>query len=309
MPSFSENSASRPIVWFHKGPCWYLPWAIIQAQTSNLHNPQIALTDVPIAMPGVEWVDLNTYWDEAAAFEKIYRHESVLPSSFELPSIQKWFVLNEWMQTNNVAQCFFVDSDVMIYGNINEDSPRFNGADLTYLPDGGPANGYINNREALNRFCQFIMKIYTHPELLYKNLNEARLMVPTLNVNDMSLFHWFRQQDALLKSANLCETDNNMAGASEHDRSLQFVEGWKSKGREKKIIWRHGFPYAIRENGENVRMLTLHFIGTTKRLMPAHCTAPRRQRFRLLPAFWPVAAFHVLRRVYRWAKPRMPRKA
>ena len=304
----TENPAPRPIVWFHKGPCWYLAWSIIQAQTSNPDNPQIAFTDVPIQMPGVEWIDLKDYWEEAAEFEKIYRHESVMPTWYDIPAIAKWFVLRQWMQTNDIEQCFFVDSDVMIYGDLEEDSKRFQSADFTYLPRGGPINGYINNRAALDRFCQFILRLYSQPDLLYEKLEKARLSTPKLNVNDMSLFVWFQEQDELLKDTDLCATDFSSAGPSEHDSAFQYTGTWEANGKEKKIVWREGWPHAIRTNGEQVRMLTLHFNGRTKPLMPRFCNAPFAKKWRLLPTYWRVLIKRKMGRVLRWLR-QMRRKA
>lgn len=294
-------ASPRPIVWFHRGPCWYLPWTILQAQKFNPTNPQVALTDVRVSMKGVEWVDIRNHWKSADDFEKVYHHESVLPPSFDIPAIQKWFVLRDWMYATNVSQCFFADTDVLLYCDIENDSKRFSDYDVTYLPYGGPLNGYVNNRDSVNRFCQFIMDIYMDDKLFYEKLHKSRQVEPHLNVNDMTLFHWYRQQDKKLKYANLCRADT----VGEHDKQIQWTRGWIEHKDRKKIVWRSGLPHAIRINGEEVRMLSLHFIGSTKISIPSFCTAPTIQKFRFFPRFYRMIAVEFVLHLGRWCRKRL----
>lgn len=226
-----KQSAPRPIVWFHKGHCWYLPWAVIQAQTSNPCSPQIILSDVPVKVSGAEWVDTKDYWSEAAAFEQVYRHYSVMPPTLELSSIQRWFVLRQWMETHDVARCFFVDVDVLIYCDVEADAERFADADATQLPGNGPINGHINQRDFLDRFCSYLMRLYAEPAAIVERITQIRAAQPHANVNDMSLYQWFREQDAV-KSADFCARDEISGG--EHTAQIERTASWRARGRYKK---------------------------------------------------------------------------
>ncbi|XCF07741.1 hypothetical protein ABI125_07730 [Tamlana crocina] len=132
------------------------------------HHPEsncVLLTDCPtFKLKGLQIVDINKYTKSANEFSRYYKHMSSNSFKFELICFQRWFILKDFVNNNNVNETFmYLDSDVLVYQDL------FNVIDLegykmTVTKGYGPQYSIFKNPSSLNHFCDFILNNYANKE-------------------------------------------------------------------------------------------------------------------------------------------------
>ncbi len=81
---------------------------------------------------GVEFHDYNDFFADAAKFEHIYIHCGYCTSRlFEIFCFQRWLILREFLTRSSYSLALHIDSDVLLFSNVQEEGKRFRCFDLT----------------------------------------------------------------------------------------------------------------------------------------------------------------------------------
>jgi hypothetical protein len=106
----------NPLIYIHKGYSWYVPLALLNGKQFNSRNV-VYLGDAygcwVARLFGVKSYRIDDYRKSADAFAKIYRHYSSLGHEFELFCIQRWFILTEYLEAEQLESC--ISSTQMSY--------------------------------------------------------------------------------------------------------------------------------------------------------------------------------------------------
>eukprot|EP01038_Epipyxis_sp_PR26KG_P006355 gene6355-8754_t len=108
----------------------------INIEVASRKNPVIIITDISSnpagsrtesshsALRKVLFEDINKYSVLARDYEPYYRHlcpnHNHQRKMYEMQCIQRWFVLKEFMEGNNIPVAFFGDGDVAVFVNVTD---------------------------------------------------------------------------------------------------------------------------------------------------------------------------------------------
>ena len=142
-----------PIIFIHNQNSSYLPLSLWQARKSNPETEVILIGDSGNAHFNylVNHVDKSQYSKRADEFAKKFVNFSTNSHEFELICLQRWFILEEFMRQNNLEKCLYLDSDILLFGNVKSEIHRFRFFGMTIAGISGHSN-YINDIEVLAEF-------------------------------------------------------------------------------------------------------------------------------------------------------------
>jgi hypothetical protein len=255
-----------PIVLIHIGNAPYLEYSIAQAKISNRRSPIILIGDEECnrGYPDAEFFLMNQYVKEALEFSKVYRHMNTNREDFELVCFVRWFILLSFMREHGLGQVVYIDSDIMLYENMNYEHYALYEYDLAIAGIAPPA--LINNIDALDAFCAFTMQCYTDPELLAwleKRFEQMQSNGQRGGNCDMTIWELFRDRT----DRRLYDLGQLRQGAI-YDKGILLSEGFEMDGMMKRIEWHDGQPYGkLLAGGGTIRFKGLHFQSYAKKYM------------------------------------------
>ena len=250
-----------PIIFIHKGNSSYLFNTIYQLRQTNplIKAYFIGTAESKVYEPLVEHVLIDSLFDEANQFADLYRHFSTNSEEFELICIQRWFVLKAFMIQNNIQRCLYIDSDVLIYDDVQVLSDQFKYVGMTICGISGHTN--FVEKDVIVDFCQFVFLSYTGKEAL--NVLEKHYMMFVAQhgaggVSDMTFLTKYAHENPLQVS-NSYYTD----GKPTFDPSLGVgSDTYKMDGYIKSISFLENKPYgSLILTDKSVLFYTLHFQG------------------------------------------------
>jgi len=273
-----------PIVFIHFGDSNYLYNSLMQAKITN--------PDTTIYLIGD---DRNNHYDfinhchrdgliseKYNSFIKYYKHMSPNGIEYELICFLRWYLLLEFMEKNNIQKVFYMDSDVLLFTDINQD--KFKNFDFatvrvlfTEVSLGINSCGHCSflSRVKLQRFCDFMNYSYQTQQgekPLVDIFNEIVTKKIHSGISDMTLFELFNKKypsetqdiniNYLLRSEegifnnNLIKMYNNF---------INGVHNYESINELIKIYYQDGIPYGFDlDNKIFVKFNALHFQGLAK---------------------------------------------
>jgi hypothetical protein len=257
---------SLPIVFFHKGNTPYLPFVIEQTRLFNPGSELILLGDASNASTrGVKHYNIDNYMNGAETFHKYYKHLNNNPIKFELLCFQRWFIIYEFMQQHNINYGIHLDTDLLVYADLEILREKFIQADFTLVDHFGPQSSYINSAEGLKQICEFMLEQFKNPSklaVLEAWFNE-RKNCPG-GICDMQLLNMYEKAFPG-KILNMVDQDGVF------DNNFRRSEGFKMKGAHKRIKWKDAIPYAQSlDTNQWKRFYTLHFQGQGKWWLPLY---------------------------------------
>jgi hypothetical protein len=257
-----------PILFFHRGDSWYLWYTLRQARLANPGAPIYLLTDRRTAQyePFVTQVPIAEYFAGAEAFASRYRHLNTNPAAYELACFQRWFVFREFLARNRLGPAVALDSDVMVYGALAADLPRFAGHDVTVVAGKNPACMFLaEGAEGLGRFTSFVSATYEgRAHELEAWYRDYRASGREGGVCDMTLLDRYRQAFPERVGDAGAAVDGSC-----YDHNLRRSDGFAMRRGYKRLTWIDGRPHGRRlDTGELVRFSSLHFQGGAKLLIP-----------------------------------------
>lgn len=262
---------SIPIVFIHQNDSPYLPFSLVQSKELNSKSSIFLIGDNSNNYyKFVEHDNITNYFNQALQFAKIYKHMSPNKLSFELFCFQRWFILKDFMVKNNIQKCVYLDSDVMVYTNLTEEQKKFSHFDFTISSKvGNPNCSFINNIEALENYCNFLIKLYTDSELfklLKLQLEEKSLKGLKEGISDMTGF-----EEYFKTKLNNLGTLQHVIDDSTYDRNIRRSHGFEMDDNLKKIYWINNQPFCKQLDSDKlIKFNTLHFQGSAKQYMKNH---------------------------------------
>lgn len=190
-------------------------------------------------------------------FSKYYIHDPSLDSNymFELVCFQRRFVLLETMKALGIEQCLYLDSDILYYGNIDEEFERISWYWKYKLafPNSSGHTTYIFSTSALKDFCNFIMSYYKDKKLFIELANWA--LSKKERRSDMSIFQLYIYKFP----QNVFNLLHDYGDHIIYDWSLNY-DGWY-----KGFFWKkyfsiiHDKVYIYTKDNKRIETKTLHF--------------------------------------------------
>ena len=99
--------------------------------------------------------------DDFKKFATLYEHLSTNPYNFELFCFLRWFLVKELMVREKIDISFYIDSDVMLYVDVNNEIHKFKQYDFTLLHRTAAISSFITI-SGINNFCNLLLNIYSH---------------------------------------------------------------------------------------------------------------------------------------------------
>lgn len=275
---------SIPFLLFHRGDSYYLAHTIAQLKQTNPDSPILFLGDRSNAhYAGVkhfnydDYADPNEnlaqYFDEAIITEKPFNR-------WHFFLIRKFFAIKEFLRRHpEVAPCVLIDSDVLIYGDIQKFVDKYKGYEMTvcnpFQPDGkllpcaNSGVAYIKNFEILETLCNEVVILLDKPGVKnpYLDHNDG-----IIHINEMLALG-----QLLLKNPNhVANTDlelNEVVVQSSMLNDYRFL----IENKKQVIEWIDGKPHGIPVSDEKKRtpFFALHFHGHMKKIMYKYLTLRR----------------------------------
>lgn len=219
----------------------------------------------------VKYFNINDYFDSAKKFVNLYQHFSTNSYDFELFCIQRWFILRDFMKINKIDNCFYIDSDVLIFSDLFTEQQKFSNFSFTLSEGTCGHNSFWNSYKAIDDFCNFIENVYSKKDFEYykKMINfweKYKISGNLGGVCDMTLFKFYKQ-----KYPNLIGETTKIIDNSTYDHNISCVfQGdinFKNIFGVKNICWRNNLPYVKNSFGELIKFNTLHCQGWAKKIM------------------------------------------
>lgn len=256
---------SLTIAIIHLNDSDYLPYTLAQAKISNPQSNIVLIGDDSNKYYHlVEHESIDHHIDEALDFKEIYKHFNTNPYEYELFCFQRWFILKNFMEANNLDKCLYLDSDVMFYANAIKEQSKFADFDFTLSHATSPHCVFINNINTLKSFCEFVIDIYTHSFLT--NVMESVFQNQIKNdlpggACDMTAFKEFMNR----RYANICDT-TTIIDNSTYDHNINLSEGFAMRDGKKYISFIEEKPFGYHIASEQaIAFNCLHFQGSAKK--------------------------------------------
>lgn len=253
-----------PVIFIHQGQNDYLYHSVTKAKKFNKEVLLIGTHN----HDAEKFYSIENYWKECDEFKSIYQHMSTNRHDYELFCIQRWFVLKNFMQENNITDCCYVDSDVLLFENINEDYKNYSDYIMSLVFGTCAVVSFIT-KKALDMFCDYIMNIYSNKhQYNYQEMEafyKARLACG-LNggVCDMTLLRKFAYQFPNAIGELTHPIDNKVYDHcfNQKDYYYEFHNGLKS------INFVDSKPYCVNlTTNKMIQFKSLHFQGDSKKFI------------------------------------------
>ncbi|RXF69092.1 hypothetical protein [Arcticibacter tournemirensis] len=266
-----------PLIFVHKGNTPYLSYALMHAYFFNKEADIFLLGDksncnVPYATHNF----IDQYSASAKKFEKVYEHLSSNHYEYELLCLQRWFIINEFIKEKQIEHFLCLDSDVLLYCNVKDVFSDFLSCDFT-ICGGYTPNVTLFSNKSLEKFCGYLMDLYTNPVYLTRLRKCYRDFVDSQTpggICDMTAFYHY-QTDVSVNIKELSDIQNDYY----FDANINESDGFETENGLKKIYWLNNIPYGKTEKeGTLIRFCALHFQGTSKRQIKDYLLNKRLQR-------------------------------
>lgn len=260
-----------PIIFFHYGNPAYLKYSLKQAKHFNPGSTIYLLGDGSNNhYPFIQHSMMDKYEADTQIFTSVYQHQSVNGKNYELQCFLRWFYIEAFCREHHIGPFIYLDSDVLLFQQVSEMEPFFGNCSIANTGDvaGVPAFTYFGGYHAIKDFCDYMVSVYTQPELL-RELEHFHRQPPAGqhgDISDMILFQlYFCNHPAKTKKLDLMNDELAV------DENISHSDGYETQGGIKKIYWQNGLPYCRHlKLNKLVRFASFHYQGDTKGLMINH---------------------------------------
>jgi len=265
-----------PIIFVHKGNPFFLFTALYEAKISNPDSEIYLIGDETNKhYDFVKYIDYKTLIDDDYN-EFIQRYEHMSPNSYdiELFCYLRWFLINNVIKQENISRCFYADSDVMIFQDIEKSLKHYQNYSLSINGISGH-NTYICNQKTLQDFCSFMLNSY-NKENIHK-LKELYATYPRENaICDMTMLSLFKENNEM---GELYKIINNKI----FDHNINCSDGFEMKNGiknlkkiENKVVCK------LLETNEDIEFITGHFQGGNSKIYMEKYSSLSRFKYILL---------------------------
>ncbi|MTT30906.1 hypothetical protein GMB86_02615 [Terrilactibacillus sp. BCM23-1] len=254
-----------PVIFIHYGNPDWLKSTLYQAK---IYNPKVILLgdETNNKYPFVEHYNLSEFSDTALEFRKVYQHLSKRDAKYELFCIERWFILESFMRKKAIKQCFYQDSDNMLYLNVGDFALK-NYADVQFASFlGTGCDFFINRYDILKKLCLFLKNCYVDADLFKKIQikNTELLQQNRAGISDMDLLSLFIMQN-LSSYRNIGVPDHGSFFCA----NIKGSQGFEMHQQFKKVYCLNHQLYCKQEETNTFfRCNTLQFQGDSKKYIP-----------------------------------------
>lgn len=261
------------IIFIHQGDNDYLSVALKCARRSNPEANIFLIGDESNdVFDFVRHYDIKDYFDGARQLAEVYQHFSSNSREFELFCIQRWFILREFLRHQNLSDCFYADSDVLIFADLKNEWQKFSRFDFTLSEGTSAGESFWNSYESLDGFCKFVEAIYSREDTVHYDKMLAlwegmRRGGNAGGICDMTFLGFYRS----MHPETAGETTSIIDDSTYDHNILVSCNGdvlFAMQGGVKKIFWVSGdgrpWGSSREEQGRSVAFNTLHFAGRAK---------------------------------------------
>lgn len=252
-----------PIIIVHRGDTFYLKLVLEQIRLFNPHTRICLISDASTdKYCFVEHYNIDDYSKGADAFKMAYIHMSSNPYDYELICFQRWFCIRDFVKTQKIENFLCMDSDVLLYCNIDEVMQQYISYDFTTCNKQGPGCALFNI-SSISDFCEYLMSMYTEDILLNKMESMYQEIIDNRQLGgvcDMVAFVWF-QDNTKCNVIDIAIPTNGTC----FDGCITWGQGFEMEDGKKKVYWIDNLPYGKLMNDQSlVRFYCLHFQGRSK---------------------------------------------
>lgn len=253
---------SIPIILVHTGNSFYLEPVLKQIRLFNPENRICLISDESTdRYDFIEHYNINQYTEGLDDFAKVYVHMSINPFQYELFCFQRWFVIRDFVRSQQMTHFLCLDSDVLLYCEVDKVFTSYLSYDFTICKEMGPCFSLFNNR-SIEKLCEYMMYLYTDKQA-FERLKVFYQHVGAGGVCDMTALTWY-QKDI---SDNVLDLVYPVDQAC-FDGNIADPMGFEMEKGKKKIYWKENLPYGkYLEDQSFVRFYGLHLQGGAKHAM------------------------------------------
>lgn len=262
------------IVIIHTGFAKYLVYTLKKIKETNKNSNVYLISDKEYK----EYSKYSTFVDikkvtkeEAINFQNKYIHLGKSNPNYEMFCMQRWIILKDFMKEYNLNECFHIDSDILIFSDLDQVSKPFHKYNIS-LAHNLALTMYIRDIKVLEEFSKYLLFKYTDDKEIdklknmYYNTHRVNNGVAG-SISDMDISREFFS-NYKLDVGNLSEIEND----SIFDSAIvygapQFEMLKKGKYEMKKIFFENNIPFCnYNENTINkkIRFHSLHFVVWSK---------------------------------------------
>lgn len=280
-----KDKNNYPILLFHIGNPSFLTTTIERLRLFNDADIILLGDESNKNIKGVSHYDIKDFFRGAREFEdRYYIHMSSLPYSYEIVNFQRWFVIEEFVKNRDYEKFWYLDSDVLVYGSLNEyinnikDGKSYDliGFDTQNCGKGDSFMPAFNclSPKLIPEITKFFIDSYTNPEIfkiLRRKWNKhASQKIPGGITDMIQLRMFFELNEGRFSVYNAYKLSNESIPDGNINSELNYTED------DQKFRMLHGYKYVFVDNykaygylasGEKVRFNSSHFQGRAKRKM------------------------------------------
>lgn len=260
-----------PVIFIHNGKQGYLKDTVRLAQKYN--ENVILLGDTSNAYICKKWVDASKLLDtKFDIFKDLYIHLSPNSYQYELFCFHRYFLLETYMEQEEIKECVMLDSDVCTFVNysmIGLEQYDIAASCMYYRDEtkwmAVPHVTYWRIEE-LHDFTNYLIAQYRDDSKKLTDKYEALLRnKASYGISDMSLLYlWITGKERRFR--NLAIAENGCAfdvflntSVNCDGNSFQMTHGIK------RIVFHDKIPYFITEDNVEVRAYVIHAQGDRKK--------------------------------------------
>jgi hypothetical protein len=241
-----------------------------------------------------KWVDVSNFtsakWTE---FLETFENFSTYPDSWAKGIFKRFFIIEEYMNTNNIEKCVILDSDVLVWCDFERLDLIKNYDVALEIPEDQKLHALpfdnlyrwaaccgvgVMTRSAISDFTDFCIQTYkTNKPLLLEKWNLHCKYNLAGGICEMSLLYlWIKERQKQYNILNFGKVKNDVApcivvngGTKQYEISNQFATMRNSALQEcLQIKFKGQYPYIYDvENHTYIKVLTIHFGGKSKIFM------------------------------------------
>jgi hypothetical protein len=253
-----------PVILIHNGNSGYLQYSIKKALERNIVY-LIGDTDPSIQDEKFVYVKSSNYiTEEYKQFEEIYEHLSTNDYAFEIFCFLRWFIIKEFMLQNKICTSFYIDSDVMLYVNVNDEWKKFDQYDFTLLHRTAAVSSFIT-KIGIENFCKFLLNTYKNKntyqfEKIASHYTIRKKYGLAGGVCDMTLLDFFHYHADVGGGPGKVGEMMTIIDGSTYDHNILAADQYFEFDGYKKVKMINGIPYVFSiKIGKLIRFNSLHF--------------------------------------------------
>ena len=273
---------NAPILFLHTGNPPFLNTAIQRLRLSNSNDIMLLGDESNSGIEGVSHYHITDYFESAKDFEEnYYIHMSTNSYEFELICYQRWFIIQQFIEKNNIENFWYLDSDVIVYGNLDEylkstlPNKTFDlvGFDTKNCGGGDSFMPCFNffSKKLINEITAFMLKSYVVDDILTQlknkwnkhqtekieggicDMTQLKLYFD-MHYGELTIFNSYNVSNKLIPDGNfnskLNYSKERIAYKTYLGRKFTYVKDYKA--------------YGYLEDGSKVEFIATHFQSDAK---------------------------------------------